>query len=193
VLLSQVVWELFSPLVQSRCRKLDVVTVKGSEFPIGIYTYDCNQNADFKDPKMSPSNRSTIMSPVPTGSTTPRQGSPGADETRPATLNASRSGGIKFSDPSDDAGDVFDEDCDLLDLRKHVTEEFLTAFNKGITGYLAGEWLVAKTALEESNELMKKVPGFSCDGPSATLLEYMNARDWKAPSDWAGFRPLTSK
>ena len=133
------------------------------------------------------------MGPGQQESTIPKQGSPGADETRPATLDASRSGGIKFSDPLDDAGDVFDEDCDVLDLRKHVTEEFLTAFNKGITAYLAGEWLVSKIALEESNELMKKVPGFSCDGPSATLLEYMNARDWKAPADWDGFRPLTSK
>jgi hypothetical protein len=31
------------------------------------------------------------------------------------------------------------------------------------------------------------------DGPSITLLEYMKERNYKAPADWAGFRPLTSK
>ena len=32
-----------TPDAQDKCRRLDVVTVKGSEVPIGIYTYDCLQ------------------------------------------------------------------------------------------------------------------------------------------------------
>lgn len=36
--------ELLSDSVQQRCRKVDVVTVKGSEVPIGVYTYDCFQD-----------------------------------------------------------------------------------------------------------------------------------------------------
>jgi hypothetical protein len=31
------------------------------------------------------------------------------------------------------------------------------------------------------------------DGPSKTLLEYIEARDKQAPVDWLGFRPLTAK
>lgn len=36
-------YDLLSPDGKARCRKLDVVTVKGSEVPIGIYTYDAVQ------------------------------------------------------------------------------------------------------------------------------------------------------
>lgn len=34
---------------QSVMRRLDVVTVKGSEVPIGIYTYDALQDQVFKE------------------------------------------------------------------------------------------------------------------------------------------------
>ena len=37
------------------------------------------------------------------------------------------------------------------------------------------------------------VPHFDGDGPSLTLLEYMEERNFIAPSNWKGFRPLTSK
>lgn len=48
LLMSHLVYELLNPSVQQRCRKLDVVTVKGSEVPIGIYTYDCFQDQIFQ-------------------------------------------------------------------------------------------------------------------------------------------------
>jgi hypothetical protein len=31
------------------------------------------------------------------------------------------------------------------------------------------------------------------DGPCQTLLSYMKDRDYTAPADWKGFRPLTNK
>ena len=37
------------------------------------------------------------------------------------------------------------------------------------------------------------VPSMGGDGPCQTLLEYMGERDWTAPGDWEGYRPLTSK
>eukprot|EP01038_Epipyxis_sp_PR26KG_P015176 gene15176-20442_t len=48
LLASQDFYDLMSNEGQSYCRRLDVVTVKGSEVPIGIYTYDANQEYDFK-------------------------------------------------------------------------------------------------------------------------------------------------
>jgi len=39
---------LLSSEAQNRCRRLDVVTVKGSEVPIGIYTYDALQEQEFR-------------------------------------------------------------------------------------------------------------------------------------------------
>lgn len=51
LLFSHNFYELMSPEAQSKCRKLDVITVKGSEVPIAIYTYDCLQNQHFRGRK----------------------------------------------------------------------------------------------------------------------------------------------
>lgn len=51
LLFSQDFFDLMSPDGQEKCRKLDVVTVKGSEVPIGIYTYDALQDQEFKEEK----------------------------------------------------------------------------------------------------------------------------------------------
>lgn len=48
--------------------------------------------------------------------------------------------------------------------------------------------------LSAANDMMKLlVPESEGDGPCLTLLEYMEERNWTAPSDWQGYRPLTSK
>ncbi len=40
---------------------------------------------------------------------------------------------------------------------------------------------------------MKSIPGMTGDGPSKTLLRYMNEFNFVAPNTWKGYRPLTSK
>ena len=47
ILISHFTHELFSNDVQKLCRKVDVCTVKGSEVPIGVFTYDCLQEQKF--------------------------------------------------------------------------------------------------------------------------------------------------
>lgn len=49
LLMSHLFHELLSEIPSKKCRKLDVVTVKGSEVPIGIYTYDCFQDQVFNE------------------------------------------------------------------------------------------------------------------------------------------------
>jgi len=51
-----------SPEGQKVMRKLDVVTVKGSEVPIGIYTYDALQDQVFKDDKKGRNGNSGLSS-----------------------------------------------------------------------------------------------------------------------------------
>lgn len=48
LLFSQTLYDLLSPEVQDVCRKLDVVTVKGSEHPIAVFTYDARQDQKFR-------------------------------------------------------------------------------------------------------------------------------------------------
>jgi hypothetical protein len=103
------------------------------------------------------------------------------------------------------------QDADLLRLRAHVTAAFSDAFNAGVTSYLAGDWPGARGSLERANCIMTEIQtkifqdlaanGQATnghgdkyeDGPSVVLLNYMADRNWTAPSDWKGFRPLTSK
>jgi len=190
ILISQVAWELMSPVAQNLCRKLDVVTVKGSEFPIGIYTYDCDQNAKFKTPP--PRGRDPVGQQRRDSNEKSNDGEDDKDPGGNGQGSKSNSTGV-FMTSKDDAADCFEEDSDLLDLRSHVTADFLTNFQKGVSSYLAGDWPVARVFLKKSDELMAQVEGFDGDGPSQTLLNYMGSRDWKAPEDWDGYRPLTSK
>jgi class 3 adenylate cyclase len=66
LLASQTFYDLMSPEAQNKCRRLDVVTVKGSEFPIGIYTYDALQDQPFYSKKHFPAGMSppVFMKPV---------------------------------------------------------------------------------------------------------------------------------
>jgi hypothetical protein len=49
LLMSHFFYELLSETPQKKCRKLDVITVKGSEVPTAVYTYDCFQDQIFAD------------------------------------------------------------------------------------------------------------------------------------------------
>ena len=75
-----------------------------------------------------------------------------------------------------------------------MTSEFRMNFKEGVDSYIVGDWSTAKTFLEVSNSIMKtNCPLLNGDGPSLTLLKYMDHYDYKPPSSWKGFRPLTSK
>ena len=274
--------ELMSAEGRDFCRKIDVCTVKGSEVPIGVYTYDALQEQTFceqyvgtekmrrgsissvasgesgdSDHNEPSSRRGSHASQASDG--TPPQGSPAPSDIgvrkssfggalavagAVAEVAASAGGGtgsqrktsrastppgarpssglssglsvktdissegpeirydedgeeIIFMGNQDDTADVFEQDIDMLYLRKHVTQEFLDVFNLGVDTYLKGEWPEARKHLEVANEMMKEVKTLEGylkgDGPCLTLLEYMEERNWTAPADWKGFRPLTSK
>lgn len=101
---------------------------------------------------------------------------------------------IFFMTPEDDIEDILNNDTDLLNLRKHVTPEFLAAFNEGFQNYTQGQWLKAKLLLETSNSIMAvNAPSLGGDGPSQTLLNYMKSFKYVAPPDWKGVRALTNK
>lgn len=71
---------------------------------------------------------------------------------------------------------------------------FLEKFSKGFGAYTDGYWGEARTLLEECRTLRRnKKGGVVEDGPSTTLLDYMQTMNFKAPQDWRGFRELTEK
>jgi len=110
------------------------------------------------------------------------------------TSNQQSSKAIIFMTPANSTEDILDNDYDLLTLRAHVTPDFLETFKSGVNLYLAGEWITAKEILERADSMMLELaPSLGGDGPSKTLLNYMSNFDFKPPSDWHGYRPLTAK
>jgi len=226
LLFSQALFDLLSPEVQDCCRRLDVVTVKGSEQPIGVFTYDCRQDQIFKTrPPVVPRSKSVAASKPDAARVTrkPSQKKIREGQVAPAKVAAESQrssvtdipksssnithehhsfdfyqnkadSDLEFCQPDQDTAEVMECDCDLVYLRRHVTAEFYDTHRKAVELYLQGDWSNARVGLESCNEMMKKIDSFeNGDGPSLVLLNYMANRDWTAPKDWKGFRPLTSK
>ena len=228
LLASQDFYDLLSNEGQSVMRRLDVVTVKGSEVPIGIYTYDALQDQEFREDtkKQRPSMSTMVVMNAALASISTKSGKLAGPPTAAMTLLAGSNHGSRgscgspsssgattpqrrpsvtllpgaekppsFLGPEDHTGDVFEQDYDMLTLRKHAVDpEFLQIFKDGIAEYLAGNWPNARTHLERANLFMKEAaPALGGDGPSLTLLEYMKNQNFDAPKNWQGFRPLTAK
>eukprot|EP00957_Ditylum_brightwellii_P050995 3867209-Ditylum_brightwellii.AAC.1 len=161
VLMTEKFVELMSPEAQCCCRKLDVVTVKGSEVSMPIYTYDTYQNQIFPQlqaPKFSDLDLDKVL--------------------------------IQQAEDYDTY--MWEHDQDLIQLRRLSTPAFNKAFNEGISSYLGGNWNRARECLEQANMIMSESDSIG-DGPSQTILNYMRNRSWTCPSEWKGYRPLTSK
>jgi class 3 adenylate cyclase len=177
LLMSQNFYELMSEEVNKYCRRLDVITVKGSEVPIGVYTYDLNQNQFF----LSPKKYKTSGGGASGGGMKP-------------IITSKATGDALFLSPANDTADVLKQDYDMKHLRHQFKTEFKMTFEEGLEQYLGGDWMTAKGIFERVNEMISKIPSFEKgDGPSNTLLRYMEAHGWQAPASWKGYRPLTSK
>ncbi len=143
------------------CRKIDVVTVKGSAVPMPIYTYDTLQDQIFPHLKA------------------------------PKFTNLSLEEVLKKQADNYDTS-LWTKDEDLVQLRCLSIPAFRKTFQLGLDFYLSGDWQKSRDFLRKANEMMIK-SDTNGDGPSQTLLSFMQSRDWTCPSDWEGFRPLTSK
>ena len=64
---------------------------------------------------------------------------------------------------------------------------FFATFKQAVALYVSGDWGTAKAKLEAC---LATNPD---DGPSKSLLNVMARSQFKAPSEWKGFRALTSK
>lgn len=137
--------EEMSEEAQRLCRLIDRVTVKGSEIPMGVYTFDITQ--------------------------TPRD----------ITTYAPRFDSMGVQEPVD-----FGEHK-WTSLRAGVKDVFFVDFKSAVDAYIAGNWDAAKTFLEKCQSVNEK------DGPTKSLMAVMGRSNFAAPSDWKGYRGLTSK
>jgi hypothetical protein len=191
-----------SPPAKKKCRRVDVVTVKGSEVPIGVYTYDCLQDQVFplvrvkhnystKAKRTEKANEAAMSaSGLPATS-----GTSGTNDNENRDNRVYKQHHFKFCTKDYDSLEIFELDADLLALRSHITPEFEQTFQQAVDLYISGDWANARPLFEKANQLMlSAAPSLKGDGPCKTLLRYMEAHNWSSQSiGWKGYRPLTSK
>eukprot|EP00891_Asterochloris_glomerata_P009900 jgi/Astpho2/9900/e_gw1.00152.86.1_t len=165
ILVSEDFAKLLTPGLRRRVRQIDCVTVKGSNKPMGLFTYDVSLE--------------NVRAPDEAGQ-------------QKASYLALQSGphesySLKAMESE------FREHPDLM-FTWAVTTAFTSKFNSGFQAYLAGNWKDAKLVFEETKSLRRTDQGTTIiDGPSNTLLEVMKQHSFNAPKNWAGFRELTEK
>ena len=159
--------KLLSPALKRRVRQVDCVTVKGSNKPMDLFTYDVS------------------LDRIPVPAIQADQHS--IEEAAPAPPP-----NVTFSMKAME--NEFVEHPDLMSTWA-VTTPFLKRFQQGFELYRSGQWAEAKAILEETKVMRKHLISGDVvvDGPSNTLLGVMSQHGHMAPEDWAGFRELTEK
>lgn len=171
ILLSGELYSMLSNSLQSKCRLIDCVTLKGSNNPVKLYTVDINRkipkgkikkesgyNLSSKEKRINDQNKRKNL----------------FDEFRKSGVSMdkiylSRSKGLRNL------------------LKNPKTNLFLECFNKGYYYYIQGQWELAHTLLKEALYIDWT------DGPTNSLLKFIENNNNKAPDDWKGYRALNAK
>ena len=166
ILLSENFCDLLSKSAAQTVRQIDRVTVKGSNEPMGIFTFDVDLTAVENNPEGL-----TLNSPTESKT----------DENEIVTYS------------HHEYTDEFKENPDITKVH-NATPEFLTKFDEAFQAYKGGDWAKSKEIINSIiNERVDSTGEPVKDGPSETLLEVMGNHNFNAPSDWPGYRALTEK
>ena len=166
-LFSSELYRCLSEDIQQFSRKIDIVTLKGSLTPLGLYTFDVlTDNLPPSKPeaqKQVVQNKKKIQ--------------------KDAMLNF-------YNVKNYITKDLFCYDKDIrLILRGYESElPARTVFEDGLKGYISGDWTKARKNFETYITLKGGL-----DSPSNVLLDFMKKHNWKCPEDWPGYRELIEK
>ena len=172
ILFSGEFYELLSDFMKEKCRKIDVVTLKGSEKPVNLYTVDLNKN-------------------IKPGKLTSNKDRMSVREKMDYYAQKKKKLWKKYenSKKSKTIGEIYHKESKgfrqiLVNQKSNL---FYTNFEEGLSHYIDGEWEEAAAFLYRALYLDNS------DGPTKTILEYMKKLKYRAPDDWDGYRVLTSK
>ena len=166
ILISGVLYNLFTDDMKNICRYVDKVTVKGSELPLDLYTIDLNLNVSKqKESKI------LIMN----------------NKEKRNIFNEKK---LELDALIEECGSVTPiilEKNSYQELIRVRSDDFKDSWNKGIECYKKGDW---KSANIYFGTCLKIDPD---DGPANVLSNYIKSRNLKAPNNWKGVRELSSK
>ena len=172
ILFSGEFYELLSDFMKEKCRKIDVVTLKGSEKPINLYTVDLNKN-------IKPGKLTSIKDRM------------SANERMDYYAKKKKKLWKKYeaSKKTKTIGEIYYKESKGFRqiLANQKSSLFYYYFEEGLSHYIDGEWD------EASSLLFRALYLDGNDGPTKTILEYMKKLNYKTPDDWDGYRVLTSK
>lgn len=171
ILISEVVFHACGAGVQRFLRKIDVVTVKGSEQPIGLFTFD----GDFEHLPVHLERKRQQLS----------------EQERKRRKFVDRSTKTQFVDSlfkerATVAG-LLEKNKQIQQARLKFSRAFFETWEGGFAAYISGNWSSAREKLAKASEMV------AGDGPAKALLEFLAANDNRAPPDWRGYRVLTEK
>ena len=172
ILFSGEFYELLSDYMKEKCRKIDVVTLKGSEKPVNLYTVDLNKN-------------------IKPGKSTSKKDRMSLRERMDYYGQKKRKLWKKYESQKKNKtiGEIYYKESKGFRqiLMNQKASLFYYNFEEGLSHYIDGEWEEASVYLYKALYLENN------DGPTQTILEYMKKLKYKAPDDWDGYRVLTSK
>ena len=82
------------------------------------------------------------------------------------------------------------KDPDFILMREDIygnQEQFDETFTFAFKNYINGDWDIAYSELKKCLDLLPT------DGPTKTLIHYIESYGCQSPDDWEGYRKLTSK
>jgi len=167
ILISGDLYDSLSPELKDICRLIDVVTVKGSNKPVMLYTVDVNLD-------LTPSAK--------------EQPNINLSENRKLFEEKKQ----RFYNDIEEFGGSIGKFMrskssfrELLDVKR--PSAFKKFFKNAIDNYIKGDWEKARKNLSRALEFDPD------DGPGKVIFDYIGKTDFKAPLTWKGFRELNSK
>jgi class 3 adenylate cyclase len=167
ILLSGDLYDSLSPELKEICRLIDVVTVKGSNKPIKLYTVDLNLDltpSEKDQPNINLSENRKIY-----------------EEKKERFYEEIEFNGVSIGNHMKSKNSF----RELLEVQR--PSAFKEVFANAIDNYIKGDWEKARKYLNKALELSPN------DGPGKTIFEYLSKYDFKASANWNGYRELSSK
>ena len=160
ILITENLYSLMSLKARNTLRKIDVITMKESSDPRGIFTFDISYT--------NLENRESIPDDHEIGE----------------LIKLSQYANINIEGFKDKGVDyMFILDSDIVEAQSNILE-FNPLFRQAFKSYIAGEWSEAYENIQRCLECWED------DGPTKAIQLYLSAYQYQPPDAWNGYRNI---